>query len=120
MDNVNSAGNGETVVVNKSLELPSNLSKRQLKRVKKKEKWLERKVEKRLENTDMSSIFPVSSIEDFQMNLIYKRKSPRFTPVCPYFTIASLKLAPNCMFISADCERELKRGRNVLMHVRIT
>ncbi|EFN89656.1 tRNA methyltransferase 10 homolog A isoform X2 [Harpegnathos saltator] len=48
MDNVNSTENNETVVVDKLLELPRNLSKRQLKQVKKREKWQEWKVEKRL------------------------------------------------------------------------
>lgn len=50
MDNVNCAEkDSQTAVVHKLSELPQNLSKRQLKKVKKKEKWLERKVEKRLE-----------------------------------------------------------------------
>lgn len=35
-------------VVNDILNLPTSMSKRQLKKVKKREKWLERKVEKRL------------------------------------------------------------------------
>lgn len=55
MDNVNCTEDDETVTVNKLTELPKNLSKRQLKRVKRREKWLERKVEKRLENLDMNA-----------------------------------------------------------------
>lgn len=44
----NSIEDNNIVILNKLLELPENMSKRQLKRVKKREKWLERKGEKRL------------------------------------------------------------------------
>jgi len=45
---VDSVEDNDTVIINKLLELPENMSKRQLKRVKRREKWLERKNEKRL------------------------------------------------------------------------
>ncbi|KAL6424126.1 hypothetical protein ACFW04_009773 [Cataglyphis niger] len=47
MDNVSTEEN-KNVVANTLPELPSNMSKRQLKKMQKKEKWLERKIEKRL------------------------------------------------------------------------
>nr|XP_012222722.1 PREDICTED: tRNA methyltransferase 10 homolog A isoform X2 [Linepithema humile] len=45
----NPVEDNNTVILNKLLELPKNMSKRQLKRVKRREKWLERKDEKRLQ-----------------------------------------------------------------------
>ncbi|XP_050461530.1 tRNA methyltransferase 10 homolog A isoform X2 [Cataglyphis hispanica] len=47
MDNVSTEEN-KNVIANTLPELPSNMSKRQLKKMQKKEKWLERKIEKRL------------------------------------------------------------------------
>lgn len=51
----NSVQDNNTVIINKLLELPESMSKRQLKRVKKREKWLERKGEKRLGIHDIQS-----------------------------------------------------------------
>lgn len=48
MDNVNSTG-AESIVVSDISKMPTSLSKSQLKKVKKKEKWLEGKSEKRLD-----------------------------------------------------------------------
>lgn len=50
IDNVNSVEeDSQTAIVNKLPELPTKLSKRQLKRVKRREMWLEHKSEKRLQ-----------------------------------------------------------------------
>lgn len=56
MDNVSTEEN-KNVVANTLPELPSNMSKRQLKKMQKKEKWLERKIEKRLESLAAHSKF---------------------------------------------------------------
>lgn len=47
MDNINVTDEENITVVNNASEIRT-MSKRQLKKVKKKEKWLERKAEKRL------------------------------------------------------------------------
>lgn len=47
MDNVSTEEN-KNIIANTSPELPSNMSKRQLKKMQKRKKWLERKNEKRL------------------------------------------------------------------------
>lgn len=52
----------KSVVANDTFKLPTNMSKRQLKMVKKREKWLQRKVEKRL---------GISSIARMQYNTIF-------------------------------------------------
>lgn len=48
MDNEYSTEENKTVVANTSPELPSNMSKRQFKKMQKMKKWLEQKDEKRL------------------------------------------------------------------------
>lgn len=75
IDNVNSVEeDSQTAIVNKLPELPTKLSKRQLKRVKRREMWLEHKSEKRLGNFDMrlllkESLHPVITIIFFLASL---------------------------------------------------
>lgn len=56
MDNVSTEEN-KNIIANTSPELPSNMSKRQLKKMQKRKKWLERKNEKRLESLAARSKF---------------------------------------------------------------
>lgn len=53
MDNINSAEDNTIVIANELPEPSTNMSKRQLKRLQRKKKWLERKGEKRLGTPDV-------------------------------------------------------------------
>lgn len=54
MDDVNSTENNAIGIVDELPEPPTNMSKRQLKRLQREKKWLERKGEKRLGTPDVT------------------------------------------------------------------
>lgn len=54
MDNVNITEDNTTIIANELSEPPTNMSKRQLKRLQRRKKWLERKSEKRLGTPDVT------------------------------------------------------------------
>ena len=54
MDDVNSTEDNAVMVADKLSEPPINMSKRQLKRLLREKKWLERKSEKRLGTPDVT------------------------------------------------------------------
>lgn len=53
MDDVNSTEDNATVIANDLPEPPTNMSKRQLKKLQREKKWLEHRSEKRLGTPDV-------------------------------------------------------------------
>lgn len=74
MDNVYSTEENKTVVANTSPELPSNMSKRQFKKMQKMKKWLEQKDEKRLENLEVRNLL---NCDNLCRHIFYIFKFPK-------------------------------------------